>query len=122
MRFSYKAATATVDSGDTWNVDYRGPLCRSGCLTLGRFVRGITGYEPVLERLDKSVILTGDSPFAESEVAYLKTTAPGAIICRPDQYQTISQFCAFLATCGILRVAFLDPVAAAEFVRVFARK
>jgi hypothetical protein len=76
----------------------------------------------VLERLDRSLIVTGTEQFRPEEVGYLKGTMPGAILVRPDQLQLMTDFCAFLSTLGILRVAFLNLEAATEFVQVFAQK
>lgn len=116
MRLQYRGATATVARQREWDVDYRGPLCRSAALHLGRYVRGLTGNDPLIERLNRSVILTGTEPFQVREVSYLVGTKPGAIICRPDQLETMTGFCEFLATIGVIRLAFLDDALAQDWL------
>ena len=116
MRLNYKAATATVSKNRVWDVKFTGPLCRGACLTLGRYVRGVVGNDPVLERLDTSLIFTGDVPFRPEELRYLQGTAPGAIVCRPDQLELMSSFCVSLSAIGVVRLAFLDPRLARTWV------
>lgn len=116
MRFEYRAACAKIKKKNCWETDYSGLLCRSASLQLGRYVRGITGYAPVVERLTSSLIATGDEPFELGQLSYLKGTQPGAIVVRPDQYESISTFCALLAQIGVVRVPFLDENLAREWV------
>lgn len=118
MNLRFKGASANLRRVRTWDCSYYGPLDRTTSATLGRYVRGVTGFDSMLERVDKALLaIAGD--FQQHELAYLKNTKPGAIVCRPDQYEEMVKFCRFVSSMGVIRVAFLDPNLAAQWVESF---
>lgn len=58
----------------------------------------------LIERYDSAITIFPEDAKAPS---YKVPKFPWAIIVRPDQYDQAVAFCAYLATCGVLRTAWL---------------
>ena len=108
MQLRYRSAVASISRPNAWEVDYTGVLSRDACLVLGRYVRTVTAQDSIVERLDRSLIVVSSAPFNPADVEYLRSALPGAIVCRPDQYTGMVNFCMALGAMGIKRLAFLD--------------
>jgi hypothetical protein len=89
-----------------WLVDYRGPLCNTSALVLGRLVTMHTrGARATIERTDKALIVMTGSVLSNS-FDYLIGSPPGCIICADEAWEQTHEFCRVLARIGVIRVAF----------------
>lgn len=59
-----------------------------------------------IARFDRAVIACDVK--AAARQGFQGSSAPGAMVCRPDQYPEIAAMCSALSAAGALRLAFLD--------------
>lgn len=122
MKLQYKGAAVHIRHvGGVWVCQYSGPLCRTASLTMGRYARGVTGGDPVVDDIHDAVIAV-DDPFTQEELGYLRGTPPGAIVCGDYQRDVMLRFCAALAGMGVVRSVFGDAVAATRWLTCFASR
>lgn len=111
---NYKAASVRITKARFWRCSYTGVLTNDSATRLGRYARGLIGNAGALDSVIGAVDAVGD--LSDGSIAYLKGTKPGAIICRPDQLTSLRGFASTLAGLGVIRVCFVCPNDAEEWM------
>jgi len=96
-------------------MDVFGPLSIEAAMVLGWEANRIIQDEPKIVHVNKALFCFS----RQATVAQLSNQGEGlygAIVCRVDQMQITRDFCALMAQVGVLRVAFLSPVLAQEWL------
>ncbi|CAM8658266.1 hypothetical protein MCEMIEM13_01502 [Comamonadaceae bacterium] len=88
-------------------VDYFGMFTDAAAATLVKRAREECERAPVhIARFDRAVITCNVKAVASK--GFKGSLAPGAMVCRPDQYEGIAAMCSALSAAGALRLVFLD--------------
>lgn len=99
--------TKPVGKNGLVQVDYFGMFTDAAAATLVQKAREECERARVhIARFDRAVI-TCDVKSVASK-GFKGSRAPGAMVCRPDQFEEIAAMCSALSAAGALRLAFLD--------------
>jgi hypothetical protein len=104
--FSHHSARAACRvQGRVLTVNFSGAINQAGFCALDLAVMPLRiGNLVALERMDKALTMTSSSPLCDR--AWPRGTPPSVVIVRDDQYAMASEFCAFLALRGVIRIVF----------------
>lgn len=105
--FTHKHAQASISLDGVLVCDFRGVVDKETLITLGQYGRGEFGGAPAVIRIDGALLCVGDDWKIE-ELNWLGGTHPSAIVCTPEQLDSMRVYSLKAAALGALRVAFLD--------------
>jgi len=119
MVYEYGAAKASIRRKGVIEVSYTGPLDLAASMALALQTNRVVKNEAKLVRVDQALLcFSRQAPL--DEIRAMGEGKFGVIVCRPDQFQITRDFCDRLALLGVVRVAFLCPVAAHALASSFA--
>jgi hypothetical protein len=116
---SAKIKTKPVGNNGVVQVDYFGALAEGPAYKLIQKAGEECERARVhIARVDRAVIACDVKAVARE--GFKGSTAPGAMVCRLDQYEDVSAMCSALSAAGALRLVFLDYSEALEWAEQLA--